>query len=218
MTRPAMKSRRRCDTSMNDSHLISKMNLRGVLSGRSLGWLIFRPPVLGMGMHRTLRMVGGVLRSLDRGRFQGLVGIGQLLHAFFRSLGVMRELLWIARLAGAFSSHLSRVASQVIGSRFIILPLVSWHGTLLSSRALPAKWNKFDSGGMRAVVSLAAANANASANLPALLRHAHGSTAPEKDICGRQLHTSRMPLFDRNYALQAWCVALKCKLPRQNPF
>src|SRR4051812_10823969 len=60
---------------------VAGARLSGVFSGLALRRHIFRTPVIVVGMYRALGMIGCVLRSVNGGRFNSLVGVGQFFDA-----------------------------------------------------------------------------------------------------------------------------------------
>ena len=74
-----------------------------------------------MGVHRPLRMVGGIFHSLNRGSFEGLIGIGEFGYAFLVRVFAGGEALRVAGLSGAVRSHFARIVAQFVESRFMAL-------------------------------------------------------------------------------------------------
>lgn len=62
----------------------------------TLGRRIIRPAVLFVSMNGPLGMISRVLHALNRGGFESLLRIGQLLYRFLVRLGDVGETLGIA--------------------------------------------------------------------------------------------------------------------------
>ena len=73
-----------------------------------------------MSMGRPLRMVRRIFHAFHRSRFDPLIGVCQLLHAFVIRFRDLRQLLRISRLARAIGSNLAGIFAQFVQLCLII--------------------------------------------------------------------------------------------------